>query len=613
MKILSFNVRGLGNPAKRRVIRDLVTREQVECLCIQETKIQSIDNRLCAQLWGDAEFDWQFQPAKRVLWANLLAWKGRISVAVWCLAGDFNAVRSEEERRGISEGSLSQRREISEFNNFITEMKLFDVPLVGRKFTWVRPNGQAQSRIDRFLLSYECLNLWPNCSQLVLNWDISDHCPLLLRCVVQEWGPKPFRVLNCWFQDHRFEAFVKQSWGEAHVNGWGAFTLKEKLKILKSKLKLWNSEVFGDLKTRRNLAVIRINELDILEEEAGLSDEQNQERKNLLHEFWSVLKLHESLLCQKARSRWLKEGDQNSKYFHSVVNWRRRSNSMVGLVIDGSWEEDPRKAKDEVSNFFQKKFTADNLEGLKLNGVPFKYVTAEDNAFLIGRFEASEIKEAVWECGGDKSSGPNGFNFRFIQRFWEWRFGKWLMSFGCGVCGLEVVSKLLAIRLKKVLSKVISDNQFAVLGGRNMLDSVVILNEAVGVAKRSKKPTVSDLGVSDIDFQSTWSAFAPSKVKAFAWRMLLNRIPTKVNLRRRGVIPAEVDVFCPFCNRIEECCDHLFCTCSRSFDVWNAVYRWLGFETVLPSSSESLFSQFSFVGRNKKQRLAEVTVWMASC
>ncbi|XP_057452847.1 uncharacterized protein LOC130744703 [Lotus japonicus] len=124
---------------------------------------------------------------------------------------------------------------------------------------------------------------------------------------------------------------------------------------------------------------------------------------------------------------------------------------------------------------------------------------------------------------------------------------------------------------------------------------------------------VSDLGVSDIDFQSIWSAFAPSKVKAFAWCMLLNRIPTKANLRRRGVIPAEGDVLCPFCNRIEECCDHLFCTCSRSFDVWNAVYRWLGFETVLPASSESLFSQFSFVGRNKKQRLAEITVWMASC
>lgn len=75
MKILSFNVRGLGNPAKRRVIRDLVTREQVECLCIQETKIQSIDNRLCAQLWGDAEFDWQFQPAVSRAGGLLCIWK----------------------------------------------------------------------------------------------------------------------------------------------------------------------------------------------------------------------------------------------------------------------------------------------------------------------------------------------------------------------------------------------------------------------------------------------------------------------------------------------------------------------------------------------------------
>ncbi|XP_057419061.1 uncharacterized protein LOC130713301 [Lotus japonicus] len=54
----------------------------------------------------------------------------------------------------------------------------------------------------------------------------------------------------------------------------------------------------------------------------------------------------------------------------------------------------------------------------------------------------------------------------------------------------KVVSKLLANRLKKVLDNLISEQQFAFLGGRQMLDSVVVVNEAINAAKRSKKPTV---------------------------------------------------------------------------------------------------------------------------
>ncbi|XP_057426056.1 uncharacterized protein LOC130719419 [Lotus japonicus] len=418
MKLLTYNVRGLGSMAKRRVIRELVTKEQVELVCIQETKLEVMDRGLCAQIWGDSDFSWLAQPAvnraggllciwkhdlfkvsasfsdngflglvgawgsddvncvivnvysscnleeKRIMWASLLQWRGFNQSLVWCLDGDFNAVRGLEERRGISTGSQHQMREISEFNNFVTEMSLVDIPLAGRKFTWLRPNGQAQSRIDRFLVSHEWLQVWPNCSQLVLNRDISDHCPLLLRCLVQDWGPKPFNVLNCWFQDHRFPAFVKQSWEGIHIDGWGAFVLKQKLKALKSNLKSWNHEVFGDLRKRRNDAVQRINDLDKKEEEGGLSVGDIEERKQLLHEFWSVLKLHESLLCQKARSRWLKEGDQNSKFFHSMINWRRRSNSMVGLMVDGVWEETPLKVKEEVTDLIFLKRNLQQIPGI---------------------------------------------------------------------------------------------------------------------------------------------------------------------------------------------------------------------------------------------------------
>ena len=38
---------------------------------------------------------------------------------------------------------------------------------------------------------------------------------------------------------------------------------------------------------------------------------------------------------------------------------------------------------------------------------------------MTGPFTEKEIKDAVWECGSDKTPGPDGLNFKFIKEFWE--------------------------------------------------------------------------------------------------------------------------------------------------------------------------------------------------
>ncbi|XP_057451864.1 uncharacterized protein LOC130743648 [Lotus japonicus] len=324
MKMLSFNARGLGEGAKRRVIREMVANNHVEVLCIQESKLQYLDKRICSQIWGDSNFEWRVIPAvnrsggliciwnpsvfslvdcvtgtgflgligtwvsiqqqcvivnvyspcdmvgKRALWGELIRWRHGCQIASWCLAGDFNAVRSPDERRGAAGALNSHRLETHEFNSFIADMELLDVPLAGRKFTWRRPNNRAQSRIDRFLVSHEWSSLWPDCSQLVLQRDVSDHCPILLRQKFQNWGARPFRVLNCWLDDPRLVPFVERSWAEVQVSGWGAYSLKEKLKGLRGKLKAWNLEVFGELKSKSDDVVKQINLLDVKEDAVGL-------------------------------------------------------------------------------------------------------------------------------------------------------------------------------------------------------------------------------------------------------------------------------------------------------------------------------------------------------
>jgi len=46
--------------------------------------------------------------------------------------------------------------------------------MVGRKFTWYRPNGTTRSILDRAIVSDEWLSQWPDFKQYVLSRQESD-------------------------------------------------------------------------------------------------------------------------------------------------------------------------------------------------------------------------------------------------------------------------------------------------------------------------------------------------------------------------------------------------------------------------------------------------------
>jgi exonuclease III len=207
MKIVSWNVRGLGRVDKRNEVRKLVREKTPFVLCLQETKLQACDDLGCAAVWGSLQMGFSFRPsvgasgglltiwdttevemwssisrdhvlwsygrfikteeefwvanvyapcevvAKQRLWDSLTARLQVLSGMRVCVCGDFNAVRSNDERRSTSSGQRPSDH--LAFNRFVEDNLLIDLPLCGRKFTWYRGDGLAMSRLDRFLLSEE--------------------------------------------------------------------------------------------------------------------------------------------------------------------------------------------------------------------------------------------------------------------------------------------------------------------------------------------------------------------------------------------------------------------------------------------------------------------------
>nr|GEW01818.1 RNA-directed DNA polymerase, eukaryota [Tanacetum cinerariifolium] len=94
------------------------------------------------------------------------------------ILGDFNEVRSIDERRGSCFNPSSARV----FDYFISLSGLVDVKLEGYAFTWPYPSGSEMSKLDRFLVSEGLFGFWSDSLSVLSLMDLK----AIIRCWVKD-------------------------------------------------------------------------------------------------------------------------------------------------------------------------------------------------------------------------------------------------------------------------------------------------------------------------------------------------------------------------------------------------------------------------------------------
>nr|GEZ77507.1 RNA-directed DNA polymerase, eukaryota, reverse transcriptase zinc-binding domain protein [Tanacetum cinerariifolium] len=87
-----------------------------------------------------------------------------------------------------------------------------------------------------------------------------------------------------------------------------------------------------------DLLLADMQNLDQKIDEGLASDEDKSSRISKLQELDYFEKMNSLDLMQKARVKWEVEGDENSKFFHGLINSKRESQSIHEEVLTASVE-----------------------------------------------------------------------------------------------------------------------------------------------------------------------------------------------------------------------------------------------------------------------------------
>ena len=78
----------------------------------------------------------------------------------------------------------------------------------------------------------------------------------------------------------------------------------------------------------------------------------------------------------------MKEGDNNTRFFHRIANSHRRLNHIWGIEVDGVLYEDEEEVRSKVVNFYQRLYTESVTWCPSMDGLEFASIEEDERLEL---------------------------------------------------------------------------------------------------------------------------------------------------------------------------------------------------------------------------------------
>lgn len=249
---------------------------------------------------------------------------------LWIVARDFNMITKMEEKIG---GRTRLEPEVDHFKDFIQNASLLDMPFCNGTFTWNNHRGgkhQIASKLDRFLISDNAVHLGGDLTTAILAHSGSDHWPIALQWQRPgDWTKRPFCFEGFWLTHPALKDFFRTiSASFIPPEGSKMYQLQQKLRFLKSHLKRWNWETFGNIFEAQHELNQELRDLHQKIINKGHTEATLDQERHIHNQLEDKRKQEEIYWRKKSRVRWLKEGERNTKFFHWTTVQRGMHNNI---------------------------------------------------------------------------------------------------------------------------------------------------------------------------------------------------------------------------------------------------------------------------------------------
>jgi hypothetical protein len=479
---------------------------------LQCKKFQFIHLQMCYS----NGINWFFSPIyaspnednRGALWEDLKSIAASMN-APWLLAGDFNDISSEDEKKG---GAAVSLRKCNTFKKRIEDCNLMDLGSVGSKYTWRGPifhgGQQIFERLDRAMSNENWRLMFPDGYVKVLpRVDFSDHHPILISPAdgSHPIAPKQFRFESAWLLEDSYMSMLNDCWN-------GDAAIHHKLYNFQKNVKKWKWDTLDQVLRQKKNIMARLAGIQNCIYNGNRYGGFRRLEKKLQRELHDILKKEELMWFKRSRAQWLNDGDRNTRYYHvKTVNRRRRNNIVMLRDTSGNWTDNAAQLQGMVNDFYKHLFALEHTSNDWADSV-VSYPRLEDAELL--ELEADikfeEVRRAVFSMKPWKAPGPDGFPAGFFQKSWSivgasvydfvvkvWSNPSAIATVNqtdiclipkiarpefvnqfrpISLCNTiyKVVSKIMVERLKDYIPKLVSPFQAGFVPGRNIHENILL-------------------------------------------------------------------------------------------------------------------------------------------